>query len=117
MKKIDVAVCPYNIAFFYRKKNYAALPCPVTNTSSVAMQKQLVQIKKEKFEMDTDSKENNLNSDRVRKEMAEEESSRESSNNVVKDAPPVSTSAVSSPMPTLDEILKKYKFTTGTKLS
>ena len=89
----------------------------MSNTSSAAMQKQLVQIKKEKLEMDTDSKENQMNSDWVRKEIAEEESSGESSKNVVKDAPAVSTSAVPSPMPTLDEILKKYKFTTGTKLS
>ena len=33
------------IAFLFRKKGYAALPCPVTTNTSAAMQKQLVQVK------------------------------------------------------------------------
>ena len=56
-----------------KQKNFSALPCPVTNTSSAAMQKQLIQIKKEKIE---NMKEENFNNTRSR---SDEETPREAS--------------------------------------
>ena len=71
------------------QKGFAALPCPVNATSSAAMQKQLIQIKKEKME-----------------------------NHEVKDEGSVTLQEIAAPKEaektsSLDEILKKYKFTTG----
>jgi len=95
-----------------RKKNYAALPCPVTTNTSAAMQKQLVQIKKEKMEVDT--KEDYVNGARIRSEMAKEELSDERSAELLNETPPApAVEDPTAPMPTLDEILKKYKFSTG----
>jgi len=92
-----------------RQKNYAALPCPVTNTTSAAMQKQLVQIKKERLES-VDMKEEHFNN--VRNEMAQDRPVREASTDLLDETPPVPEDT-SAPMPTLDEILKKYKFSAG----
>ena len=92
-----------------RQKNYAALPCPVTNTTSAAMQKQLVQIKKERMES-VDMKEEHFNS--VRNEMALERPASEASTDLLNETPPV-PEEIAAPMPTLDEILKKYKFSAG----
>ena len=61
-----------------KQKGFAALPCPVNATNNAAMQKQLIQIKKEKMET-------------VKDEGVEQKGNS-----------------------TLDAILKKYKFTTGT---
>ena len=92
-----------------RQKNYAALPCPVSNTTSAAMQKQLVQIKKERMES-VDMKEEHFN--RVRNEMAEDRPASEASTDLLNETPPV-PEETAAPMPTLDEILKKYKFSAG----
>jgi len=92
-----------------RQKNYAALPCPVTNTTSAAMQKQLVQIKKERMES-VDTKEEHFNS--VRNEMAQVNPASEALSDLLNETPPVSEETAA-PMPTLDEILKKYKFSAG----
>jgi len=93
-----------------RKKGYAALPCPVTTTSSAAMQKQLVQVKKEKLEM-TDS-DMDKSQTRLRNEIEKGDTLLESS---VKVGSETSVSTAPSPLPTLDDILKKYKFPTGSK--
>ena len=101
------------IICYLRKKNYAALPCPVTTNTSAAMQKQLVQIKKEKLEVDT-KEEDYVNGARIRSEMAKEELSDERSAELLNETPPApAVEDPTAPMPTLDEILKKYKFSTG----
>ena len=77
-----------------KQKGFAALPCPVNATSSAAMQKQLIQIKKERMEV----------KDEVppRSGGAKESSSSQA-------AAPEQAEKPSS----LDDILRKYKFTTG----
>ena len=81
-----------------RKKGYGALPCPVAN-SSVVMQKQLEQVKQEKLEMD-DMTDNHV---KFRKQIAREESSDTLDNAVSH------SETTTSPLPTLDDILKKYQ--------
>ena len=81
-----------------RKKGYGALPCPVAN-SSVVMQKQLEQVKQEKLEMD-DMTDNHV---KFRKQIAREESSDILDNSVSH------SETTTSPLPTLDDILKKYQ--------
>ena len=84
----------------------------MTTNTSAAMQKQLVQIKKEKMEVDT--KEDYVNSVRIRSELAKEESPDERSAELLNETPPApAVEDPTAPMPTLDEILKKYKFSTG----
>ena len=93
----------------FRKKGYAALPCPVTTNTSAAMQKQLVQVKKERLELtDENPDENQM---KIRKKIEEGESLAESSLKVGNDTPVSGTSLP----PTLDDILKKYKFIPGSK--
>ena len=93
----------------FRKKGYAALPCPVTTNTSAAMQKQLVQVKKERLELADEVSDNNQVL--IRKKIGEGETLGESSSKVGNDA---SASGASLP-PTLDDILKKYKFIPGSK--
>eukprot|EP00092_Neocalanus_flemingeri_P026307 GFUD01028520.1.p1 GENE.GFUD01028520.1~~GFUD01028520.1.p1 ORF type:complete len:657 (-),score=159.95 GFUD01028520.1:22-1992(-) len=92
-----------------RQKKFAALPCPVTNTSSAAMQKQLVQIKKERMDVKADKFSD------MRSEMMEDETPSEASTALLNETPPGPASEESTPgfSTTLDEILKKYKFKTG----
>ena len=87
-----------------KQKGLAALPCPVNATSNSAMQKQLIQIKKEKMEMTEEEKV-------PRSEPSLEESS--TSNNFMSSSP--SSSMSSSLSSSLDEILRRYKFTTGAR--
>ena len=82
----------------------------MTTTSSAAMQKQLVQVKKEKLEM-TDS-DMDKSQTRLRNEIEKGDTLLESS---VKVGSETSVSSAPSPLPTLDDILKKYKFPTGSK--
>jgi len=84
-----------------KKKGYGALPCPVANSSAV-MQKQLTQVKQEKLEMDsmTDSQL------KFRKELAREDSRVETSDR--SDSEVSHSETTTSPMPTLDDILRKY---------
>ena len=72
-----------------KQKGWAALPCPVNATSNSAMQKQLIQIKKEKMETAEEKPSPS--------EPTLEESS--TTNNFMSSS--------------LDEILRRYKFTTG----
>eukprot|EP00092_Neocalanus_flemingeri_P037533 GFUD01040868.1.p1 GENE.GFUD01040868.1~~GFUD01040868.1.p1 ORF type:complete len:645 (-),score=162.92 GFUD01040868.1:46-1980(-) len=92
-----------------RQKKFAALPCPVTNTSSAAMQKQLIQIKKERMDVKGDKFSD------MRSEMMDDETPSEASTALLNETPPGPASEESTPgfSTTLDEILKKYKFTTG----
>merc|ERR1712212_890023 len=91
-----------------KKKGYAALPCPVTTNTSAAMQKQLVQVKKERLELADEASDNSQVL--IRKKIEEGETLGESSSSIVgNDA---SASSASLP-PTLDDILKKYKFIPG----
>ena len=100
----------YNSCTFFRKKGYAALPCPVTTNTSAAMQKQLVQVKKERLELADEAPDNNQ--ELIRKKIEEgDETIAESSVKVGNDTP---ASGASLP-PTLDDILKKYKFIPGSK--
>jgi len=92
-----------------RKKGYAALPCPVTTNTSAAMQKQLVQVKKERLELADENPDDNQM--KIRKKIEEGESLAESSLKVGNDTPVSGTSLP----PTLDDILKKYKFIPGSK--
>ena len=76
-----------------KQKGFAALPCPVNATSSAAMQKQLIQIKKERME--------------VKDEVPSRSGGAKVSSS--SQAPAEQAEKPSS----LDDILRKYKFTTG----
>ena len=81
----------------------------MTTNTSAAMQKQLVQVKKERLELADEVPDNNQVL--IRKKIEEGETFGESSSKVGNDAP---ASGASLP-PTLDDILKKYKFIPGSK--
>ena len=75
----------------------------MTTNTSAAMQKQLVQVKKERLELADDNPDDNQM--RIRKKIEEGENLAESSLKVGNNTP---VSGNSLP-PTLDDILKKYK--------
>jgi len=85
-----------------KKKGYGALPCPVSN-SSMVMQKQLTQVKQERLEMDAMT-DNNL---KFRKEIGGDDSRAEAPDRY--DDVVSHSETTTSPMPTLDDILRKYQ--------
>jgi len=94
-----------------RQKNYAPLPCPVTNTYSAKMQKQLEQIKKEKFDVSDSG--TSLSS--AVKETGDESSvtlsemDSEAGTSMQRPIPDIPKQQSLGPSPTIEDILKKYK--------
>jgi hypothetical protein len=85
-----------------QQKGFAALPCPVINNTSAAMQRQLMKIKQEKAEYNGDG---NLNSDLEASLDFKTVPEELSSENIAMPTSDVPT--------TLDEILRNYKITTA----
>jgi hypothetical protein len=100
-----------------KQKGFAALPCPVINSTSAALQRQLMQIKKEKVDTYRDDDDFNLDTGNISVNTAEPKSvpMEETTSTSDKSYRNIKTPSKSSDVPTtLDEILRKYKFTTGT---
>lgn len=85
------------------QKGFASLPCPVTNSHNAAMQRQLIKIKKERQES---MEEDNMDTEEATiKPPSEQEGDAIETTNKTDELPTQPS--------TLDEILRKYKFTTG----